>query len=448
MRLTVTSLVFITVSCVSVDEDGRRRERVQLSDAEQTMLDQSLSLSTPSKAQDCKSTSRDALITIDAIKRADGYVDKIAPFALRSSALPKRTTTVDFNESDLRTSLAEVGDDVGINIVVGDEVQGTTSVRLSDAPLERVLQAILASGGYDYTYNHSFIYVGDPGRKDGASASAFLARHSYKTRSTAPKMIVESLPLSLRSFVTANDSMGIVSISAPRREFRSILREVVSLDRPSRQIRLKLSVAYVSDSAMSRLGRNTGGTGYAAANVMDPIQPSFAQGVYDKVAFDQFLRSIQLMRQTGEAEIKAEPQITVLDGEKAVFGSKQVSLVRRADGLYDKSNALEGGISMKVEPRIVDGDQVLLSIDEAKSGDVNSVERDSATEQTIATKVRVTSGETLVLGGLRKSEISTITTKVPLLADIPVLGWLFKSKREELENTQVIFAIMPEITCN
>jgi type II secretory pathway component GspD/PulD (secretin) len=198
---------------------------------------------------------------------------------------------------------------------------------------------------------------------------------------------------------------------------------------------------------MDTLGKKVGESAFSAANAMDPIQPSFAQGVYDKTSFDQFLRSVQLLSQTGEAEIKAEPQIVVLDGEKAVFGSKQVSLVKRTDGALDKNNALEGGISMRIEPRIVDGDSVLLFIEDAKSGDIAGSLKDSTTEQMISTKVRVSDGNTLVLGGLRQAKTSVVINKVPILGDIPYIGWLFKNKQETVQNTQVIFAVTPEIVC-
>jgi type II secretory pathway component GspD/PulD (secretin) len=446
--LYIAPTLALLVACVTTDENGRRTERVKLKDFDQTLLGENYSLKAPDKDNICQTDSKDMQVTIDALNRAEKYVRSVGSVVMKSSDLPRKLVSMDYSDNDLREALLELGDQIGVNVVMGDEVQGTVSVKLSDVPVSRALPMMIASGGFDYVYNGSYIYVGDSMRKDGASANAFLTRHNYKTHSAPPKLIIDSLSPTAKNYVTANDAMGIVSISAPRQEFRTILKEVVSLDRPSRQIRLRLSVAYVSDAAMDTLGKKVAGTGYSAANVMDPIQPSFGQGVYDKVSFDQFLRGVQLMSTTGETEIKAEPEIITLDGEKAVFGSKQTSLVRRADGALDKNNALEGGIQMKIEPRIVDNEDVLLSIEEAKSGDINDIDRDSTSEQSISTKVRVQSGKVLVLGGLKQAKVQTIISKVPFFGDIPYLGWLFKSKREEILHTQVIFAIMPEIVCN
>jgi type IV pilus assembly protein PilQ len=441
---------FIFVSaCVSTDQSGKKIERLQLSAVEQTMLGQKLSLMRPSETKACPAQSKDMSITVESLKRADEYVEKIYPLVSKGGKAPGKKITINYEDQDLRDALTEISKEVGINIIMGDEVSGTVTVNLEDTNLDRVLRMILSTGNFEYVYNDGFIYVGDGATKKSASAQRFfMIAHDYKTQSATPKMISESLPGSHRQYVTVNDAMGIISINAPRGDFKNILRHVVSLDRPSKQIKLKLSVAVVSDNAMDMLGKKQGGTGYSAMNVLDPIQPSFSQGVYDKMAFDQFLRNIQLLSQTGEAEIKAEPQLMVLDGEKAQFSSKQTSLIRRTDGALDKNNALDGGISMQIEPRIVEHGEVLLAIENAKSGEVDALTRESTSEHALSTRVRVRSGETLVLGGLRQAKINTVIKKVPLLGDVPYLGWLFKTKEEQTQNIQVIFAVSPEIICN
>lgn len=442
-------LVALISGCVTTDGSGNAiRERASLKDVSQTMIDQKMLLSAkPISDKVCPASSRDMQIDNAALVRANAYVNRVTRQELRGVSLRATKTTVSYEESDLRESLIELGSQIGINIISGDEVQGLISLSATDKPISDILSMMLAAGGFDYIYNGSYIYIGNPMRADGASGQAFNMRHSYKTVSASPKIIVDSLPANFKAFVTANDAMGIVFVAAPRDSFGPILRDVVSLDRPSRQVRLKLSVAYVSEEALSSLGHKTGNTGYSAANSFDPIQPSFAQGVYNQISFDQFLRNIDFMAQTGEAELKAEPQMIVLDGEKATFSTKEISLVRRVDGNFEKGNSLESGITMVVIPRIVDQDFIQLSIDKATSGEI-SASKDSSNEHSLSSTVRVRTGETLVVGGMRQAKILTTIKKVPLLGDIPYLGWFFKSKSESIVNSQVIFAIKPEITCN
>ena len=442
-------LLMSLAGCVSTDESGHAfRERASLRDVSQTMIDQKVLLSArPISEKVCPESSRDMKIDPRAITRAGAYVGRVMAQELRGVGLPATKLSVAYEEADLRESLVELGGQIGINIIAGDEVSGLINVTASDQRISKILPMMLAAGGFDYIYNGSYIYVGSPMRADGASGQAFNMRHSYKTVSASPTAIVASLPPPLKAYVTANEAMGIVFVAAPRVFFSQLLRDVISLDRPSRQIRLKLSVSYISDDAIESLGRQVGGTGLSIAGTLDPIQPSFAQGVYSKISFDQFLNNIDLLAKTGEAEIKAEPQITVLDGEKASFASRESALIRRTDGNLDKSNAMDGGVSMILSPRIVDQDFVQLTIEKATSGELNAA-KDGANEHTMSSTVRVKSGETLVVGGMRQAKVKTTIRKVPLLGDIPYLGWFFKTRSETTLNSQVIFAIMPEITCN
>jgi len=65
--------------------------------------------------------------------------------------------------------------------------------------------------------------------------------------------------------------------------------------------------------------------------------------------------------------------------------------------------------------------------------------------RTAKTVVHLQPGQTLVIGGLTQEREQDITSKVPLLGDIPVLGWLFRSTFKATERQHVIFAISPRI---
>jgi general secretion pathway protein D len=64
------------------------------------------------------------------------------------------------------------------------------------------------------------------------------------------------------------------------------------------------------------------------------------------------------------------------------------------------------------------------------------------------TTVAVNDGETLALGGLIQERNSTAKGKVPLLADIPLLGTAFRSKTSAVERTELVIFIRPRVTRN
>ncbi|HPW52663.1 MAG TPA: hypothetical protein PKV85_09900, partial [Spirochaetota bacterium] len=63
----------------------------------------------------------------------------------------------------------------------------------------------------------------------------------------------------------------------------------------------------------------------------------------------------------------------------------------------------------------------------------------------ITTKVTVYDGKTIVVGGLISNQASTVETKVPILGDIPLLGWLFKNKTVKNEKKNLLIFISPTI---
>ncbi|NCN41035.1 type II secretion system protein GspD, partial [bacterium] len=70
------------------------------------------------------------------------------------------------------------------------------------------------------------------------------------------------------------------------------------------------------------------------------------------------------------------------------------------------------------------------------------------TTRKIKTSIVVDSGDTAVLGGLMKDEDSETIRKIPILGDIPILGWLFKSKTKEKKKSNLVVFITPKILRN
>jgi type II secretory pathway component GspD/PulD (secretin) len=66
-------------------------------------------------------------------------------------------------------------------------------------------------------------------------------------------------------------------------------------------------------------------------------------------------------------------------------------------------------------------------------------------EKMLTTHVRARSGETVILSGLRQNDSTIIEQRVPLISRIPILGWLFQSKNNTTENTQMIIYLVPHV---
>lgn len=156
-----------------------------------------------------------------------------------------------------------------------------------------------------------------------------------------------------------------------------------------------------------------------------------------------------------EAEIKitqklpwAEPTLSSSSG---TGGSTTISVTWEV-------NYEEVGIKLKVTPIINDDGKISLSLVpevSEKTGDLSLTVSQSGTSinytvpiidsRTASTKVVVGDGQTLIIGGLIKDKTTKGASKIPLLGDIPVLGYLFKSKKDTRDKTELLIFVSPKI---
>ena len=158
--------------------------------------------------------------------------------------------------------------------------------------------------------------------------------------------------------------------------------------------------------------------------------------------FSTFLRMIQ---QTGAARVLANPKLRASSGTAAKFHAGQTTfLVSKtvsgdADVLQESVQDLQLGISLEVEP-LVDG---LGQIDARIKTNVSDVGAElfdgkpTINTTTLETQVMLNDGESLLLSGLHKRREAKRVDRIPFLADIPIIGELFKSRSGGNEQTEL-----------
>ena len=106
------------------------------------------------------------------------------------------------------------------------------------------------------------------------------------------------------------------------------------------------------------------------------------------------------------------------------------------------------GTTLKVTPYINEGNTVLLDIEQevsSISGDTSSAADIITNQRKIQTTILAGSGEIVVLGGLISNSINETSRKVPLLGDIPLLGYLFRNNSSSVEKVNLLVFIRPTI---
>ena len=157
---------------------------------------------------------------------------------------------------------------------------------------------------------------------------------------------------------------------------------------------------------------------------------------------------LNLLAQNGRASILAEPQLSARNGAKASFlaGGEYPYTVSTINGPTVLFKPY--GVKLDIQPRVDSHGVVRAMID----SEVSSIDAAISTPagpglrtRKTSTEFNVNSGETIVLSGLLSRETSTDIDKVPFLGDLPILGALFRSKRFQNKETELVVFVTPTV---
>ena len=176
---------------------------------------------------------------------------------------------------------------------------------------------------------------------------------------------------------------------------------------------------------------------------------------------------LNLLQSTQDLVITAMPSIVVTDGAEGEFKITEEVIVGEEKQENDNTEKTtytpifkEAGIILKVTPTIEEDGIIFLKIKiEVSNFKLKKVKNENIAEDTgtynsnggskigrsIETIVKMRSGETIFIGGLKRSATYDINSQVPLLGDVPVLGVFFKNKEIKKEKTDIYVRLKVDI---
>jgi general secretion pathway protein D len=138
-----------------------------------------------------------------------------------------------------------------------------------------------------------------------------------------------------------------------------------------------------------------------------------------------------------------EAEINV--GENVPF---QGSATQSTIGTTTSVERKDIGINLKIKPQISEGDYIRMDISQEISAVKNSKGQAIdlvTTKRSAKTSIVVKDKETVVIGGLIQDSDEDVVSKVPLLGDIPILGWFFKTTTKTRKKTNLMILLTPHI---
>jgi len=173
------------------------------------------------------------------------------------------------------------------------------------------------------------------------------------------------------------------------------------------------------------------------------------------ILFPSIAAIIEVYKKDKDIQIISTPQLLTTDNEEAkIYVGKNIPFQTRstAEGgveTYSSYEYRDVGTTLKITPQISQDGMVRLAISQEISMLESTIDfRPTTLKRTIDTTVIVDDNSTVVIGGLIGDQFAESETKVPILGDIPLLGWLFKSRKTQRERTNLFVFLTPHVINN
>ncbi len=405
----------------------------------------------------------------DHWQEADNQPRAAQPVRRETDANYARTFSINVQNADIQTILRSIAEFSGENVISSPDVVGPVTATLSDVPWREALDVILSANGFGYVEEHGVIRV-DTLKK---------LREEEVAKKSATQKIEQLEPLQTKAiridFANAEevkDAMKDVvtnrgSIQVEPRTNSIIVNDIPSaiarveemahqLDSRTPQVHIDAMLLDVDTSVGRDLGivwsaNNLGGAdihgnGSVTAPVENPVGLFNVGTVQDWATLNA---EVQALQENNQAQIISNPSITTTDNREAtILVGQKIPLIVADEAGNAVTQLTTIGIRLIVTPHINSDNQITL--------DVHPEVSDLSSQATVQggviintseadTRVLVNNTQTAVIAGLIRDVESKLTTGVPILMDVPLLGNLFKSTSSTKSKRELMVFITPRI---
>jgi len=357
-----------------------------------------------------------------------------------------------------------------LNIVTSPEVMGRAiSIRLRNTPFDEALNLVVRAAGLGYELVGNSILVADVerlGTPTGLMTRVFDLQYA---NAHDVKAMLEVVSQSVTSNVQGNRLV----IRATQSAVENAERIIEHLDQKPPQVYLEARMIEVNTSDLLELGVDwekitkygtvigegdfgESGKGELPLDIgvieFDKSEDLFRQKEIFEVAIDALITD-------GAARLLSNSKVVTLAGERAeIFAGETVPVVITslqtpggAGGVFQtvQLEKIDVGVRLGILPRVTSDGYVTALVEPEVSRIIRFVGPDDDLPQTSMrrahTYVRVRDGEKIYLGGLLSEEDRRTVKKVPLLGQIPILGYLFQHQSIEKVRLDLVIEITPRI---
>ncbi len=375
--------------------------------------------------------------------------------------------SIDLQDAEVEHVLRLIAEVGGLNLILDEEVQGRISLKLSNVPWDQVLNVVLRQMDLGRDRQDNMLRISSLEKLEKEQELAPLRTSyiqiNYATAEEIKPQISEFLTAD-RGKVSVDNRTNQIIVSDTAKKLEQIQGVIQKLDQPERQVLIEARLVYATDTFQRSLGLRWGAEYIEPAgdygdptrdeymiNLPSPGPGGFALGTFvERLTGSGMIvldAQLSLGEEKGQAQTISSPRVLTLTNQRAEI--EQGTRIRTTR-LDEAGNAIieyvNATLNLTVTPQITPDNRIILDLN--IKDDSPAPEGDNIETRSTNTKLMVDNGQTIVLGGVQQIADQTVQGRVPGLASIPLLGYLFKNQRLEQRENELLIFIQPRILEN
>ena len=412
-------------------------------------------------------------------------VETISPTASRLN---------EFQGDEIGLVLRTLARQAKMNLVVSEKVVGTVTLRLEDKTPKEAIEVIVASKGLILDEMNGVFFVKTKEERAAEPTESASYTLSYATAAT----VLPLLQAQLQSGMAPNfdQRTNTLFYKEAKSNMHNILLFLETIDQPTQQVMIEARLVEVTANPRQNYGINWGGvlggsspqtlryggtlpdgtveidenTGSLSGNDFlfggggggNPF--GFLGSVGEQFAIlsaPQLSLTIRMLNEDADAEFLANPRVVTANNQKAEIKITRAQPVpqlnfneQTAQAVFSGFQDKEFGNTLNVTPVINKDGYVSLLVKPEISNKVGdavfsfggaTVTSPVIDKRTLESNVLIKSGDTLAIGGLLQDEITKGRAKVPVLGDIPIIGYAFQERTNTRVKRNLLVFVTPTV---
>jgi type IV pilus assembly protein PilQ len=446
-----------------------------------------------------------AVVPVSQPATAEGLAAKIVnraenPSLIGGGRYSGRRISLDLQGADLVNVLRLFADVANLNMILAPDVKGKVTVRMVNIPWDQAMDIILKMNGLGYVLEDSILRI--------ASVAALTREAEEEARAKESKKKAEDLitrvisinyataaqidgslkkSLSARGETVVDGRTNTIIVKDIARNVEEILTLVKLLDKAIPQVMIEARIVEATTSFTRDIGVQWGGsykadaahgnpTGFTFPNSVGitggPSMGATASGSGNYFVnlpagagpgsggsigftFGSLSKALNLdlvlsaMESTGEGKVVSTPRVSALDNKEAKIQQGQSIPYTSSSSAGTQVQFIQANLELSVTPHVTPDNKIFMKIKATKNAPDTSLlgagGQPSIRNNEATTEILLTDGETAVIGGILIIDRGETVQKVPFLADIPLIGWLFKKKTVRDDKRELLIFITPRI---